>query len=138
MGLLFADGFDSYSASADLFRNWSVVDSPWAWVSNAGRNGGGCAQCVGTNNTQSLSTPAGLFTTPNGTLAGYCFWLKISAIPTATGILTQAQTGAAAGMSGLRVNTSTGFLAQGNAGSAGTGTGELAATAGKRRRLAES
>lgn len=81
MGLLFCDGFDSYSATADLARNYAVGTS-WTWQAAAGRNSGGCVQCVAGGG--SLTGPnVNTWAIAAGTFMGVCFWFKCSAAPTA-------------------------------------------------------
>ncbi len=80
MATVWQDGFDSYAATSDLIKQWTGgVGAGWAWVSNAGRNGGGCVQATGASQTF-LQCPSGLI---NSTLQGYAFWMMCSAAPAA-------------------------------------------------------
>jgi len=64
MGLVFADGFDSYAASLDLGRNWTGSVPSWTWNSSAGRNGGGAI--TDTAGSKTLAMPRNLATLGTG------------------------------------------------------------------------
>jgi hypothetical protein len=82
MGLLYCDGFDSYSATADLSRNYTV-GANWTWAATAGRNAGPCIQS--TLGSSSITGPLiNTWSVSVGNFMGVCFWLKISAAPNAT------------------------------------------------------
>lgn len=111
MALLFCDGFDSYSSTADLLKKWGG-NNGWTYNATAGRNGGGAVQVT---SAVILSTPFAI--TPALSEQAYGFWLKVSALPGAAAtILYPLNSGAGAGAQ-LRLQT-TGFL--GTANSAGT------------------
>jgi hypothetical protein len=109
MGLVFCDGFDSYGATADLSRQWTV-NSPWAWSSSAGRNGGGCIQCAPTGGQPSIFGPLNQqLSIASGTPAGLCFWIKISAKPSANNHFLFSLPGASSS-NGLYVSATTGSV----------------------------
>ncbi len=80
MALQYADGFDSYSQTSDLFRNWSAVASPWAWNGSNGRTGGGCIQCAPTAGPPVITTVSA-WAISASSIIGFAFWIKISAAP---------------------------------------------------------
>lgn len=76
----FADGFDNYSASADITRNWNGGSmSGWTYNSTGGILGGGCIRAASVA-SPSLYTPA-LFNIGQGTQVGGAGWFKASAAP---------------------------------------------------------
>src|SRR6266699_2884034 len=77
MALLFADGFDSYAATADLTKKWdgNSNTSNVTWGAAAGRFGAGGLQLSGTGQLskavpQSTTWPI-----------QFAFWLKLAAVP---------------------------------------------------------
>lgn len=86
MGLLFADGFDSYSASADLARNWQgngIVGGTYSagYDATSGRTGGGCFKSVTT--ALSLGLLPGVVSVASAAVVSIAFWGKWSAVPSA-------------------------------------------------------
>src|SRR6266700_205590 len=80
MGLNFCDGFDNYSATANLTRTYRSIGSSWAWNATAGRNGGGSMQCSSPAAASTFFLPVNVQNVVNGA-AGVAFWMKVSAIP---------------------------------------------------------
>lgn len=85
MSLMFADGFDSYSATSDLLRNWSS-NGGWTWSSSGGRNGGGCIQSTSAVAIQAPDPIVSRLTSP----VCFGFWIKISAAPAAASFFVRA------------------------------------------------
>lgn len=84
MGMLFCDGFDGYSVSADLARNWVPVFglNTIPFVSNAGRLGGGALQNTGSQTAlRYINAAAWNWSTAQTGVFG--FWMKMSAAPAA-------------------------------------------------------
>ncbi len=102
MALIFSDGFDSYSATADLLRNWTSGAS-WPWNATSGINGGGCLKSV--TSVVGISVPIGLTSIPATSNAGYCFWIKITATPSATLLCVNEFTSAGSYAGGLSITT---------------------------------
>ncbi len=120
MGLLFSDGFDSYGATADVVSQWSGgVNSPWVWVNNVGRNGGGGMQAA-TTGAAFLRTPIGGFNT--SAAFGIAFWFKGSASPASAGLLVDFQNNINGTQGSARLATS-GVLTLNNAGATVQTTG---------------
>jgi hypothetical protein len=113
MAMLWADGFDSYSSTSDLSRNWTV-GSTWAWNSTNGVIGGGCIQCAPGGTNQITTINAWSIPAPNYVYC--CFWVKISAAPNAQATFFLETTG-----NGLAVNSSGILLALGNGSVIATG-----------------
>lgn len=98
--LLFSDGFDSYSATGDLTKKWLTAASPWAFVSNGGRTGGGCLQAATTG--AAIIKPVSAGFSANAT-ACFAFWFKCSAAPSVTAAFLQVRNAVGAILSTLRV-----------------------------------
>ncbi len=120
MALLWCDGFDSYSATADLTRNWTGGAS-WPWNATSGVNGGGCLKSVTT--ATSIIPPINGFSITNNSPAGYCFWLKVTATPSANLLFLQEYTSAAAYSGGLVLLTTGVFRLTDNSGTLNRVTG---------------
>jgi hypothetical protein len=114
MGLVFSDGFDQYSTSTDLLRNWA--SNGWTWGSTSGHTGAG--GITTTASAQNIVTNSALLATASGATFGILLWLKISAIPASTVQLIQMLNAAAGTQGTVRINSSTGFLAHYNQGGA--------------------
>jgi len=73
MALLFCDGFDSYSATADFTKKWYYSPSNFSYNATGGRFGGGAAQ--GGNGQDAMQKA---FPTPiaAGSTIGFGFWVK--------------------------------------------------------------
>ncbi len=86
MGLIFCDGFDSYSTSAELIRNWpGAAFTGTCFNATAGRLGGGAFQTVATSVTlQTLNSTSVMLILNNSQTLGISFWLKVSTPPSAS------------------------------------------------------
>ena len=127
MGLLFAESFDSYSASSELLRNWGIAN--WPWNSTAGRLGGGAARTSSSQQSMMPRSPAGgnFNLSPShasGSRIGSGYWLKVSAVPSAVFYINYFST-AATFLGGYQIFTS-GVMrlsqSDGNIPAGGTGT----------------
>jgi hypothetical protein len=84
MGLLWTDGFDSFAATADLFKKWGNVGATWAWGAATGRNGGGGVSCAAGGSAVLVSQTTALPGLSTGTYA-LAFYMKLTnAAPTGT------------------------------------------------------
>jgi hypothetical protein len=82
MGLIWCDGFNSYTSTSDLSNVWTATGA-WAWGSSTGRlSDGGISCAAGTAAT--ITSPINIWSFPNSTYGGFCFWVKISAAPNTT------------------------------------------------------
>jgi hypothetical protein len=90
MAFVFCDGFDRYTASADLIRKWSSNDDETAvtFAASAGKRGGGALELT--------DDDKGLWLTINhGTdKIRIAFWIKISAKPASNDFLVKLVNGA--------------------------------------------
>ncbi len=83
MTLRFTDGFDSYSATADLLKKY-VSNAGATWNATAGRNGGGAIQFTTNSILQTFPITLG------GSIANLGFWFKATAKPGAGTIVFKA------------------------------------------------
>jgi hypothetical protein len=116
--LLFTDGFDSYAATADLFKKWSAIGADWAWNSTAGRTGGG-AVVGGTTGGTGLTSRSILGSV---TPIGIGFWMKCSSPPAALANFLSIFNSGASNVGNLAMNTSGQIHFRGNAGATQGGT----------------
>lgn len=102
----------SYGATSDVAKKWAAANSPWAWSSSAGPLSDG-AMSAATTGGATLQAPSGLMSgITAGKSCGFGFWLKVSAIPASNSVLINIMnTSQGFNSGGLRINTSTGFLA---------------------------
>lgn len=84
MGLVFTDGCDSYSVTADILKKWSgnSFTSGWSFSSSGGRNGGGALVFTAGAGLTSVITPA---IYPGTSIGSHCFgfWFKAASAPNA-------------------------------------------------------
>lgn len=114
MAVVFCDGCDSYSVTADIAKKWAIVGAGWSYQATAGRNGGGALQVT---TATSLVSASGLFAATEMCIG---FWFKASATPSAAAtFFTNIDAGGSAPGFGLwslttagllRVNVGAGFL----------------------------
>ena len=95
MALVFCDGFDSYTATADLTKKWRVAQSPWTWSATAGSMGGGGIVAATTGGGQLATQPY----LSSSTLSAVGFYFKASGPPASTlSLLAGYNTGNSIGM----------------------------------------
>lgn len=118
MAVVFCDGCDSYTATADILYKWDI-NSGWVYNATSGRNGGGGLRSV---------TGVGALTTRLASMAvtEHCqaMWFKASTAPAGTVDFITPQTSANVSLNKLRI-TSSGLLTLANASNsaiAGPGT----------------
>lgn len=92
---LFADGFDSYSATADMTKKWDSINGSFAAFSAAaGIEGGGALVITGASGTACATKQVRAPSSSSNFTDDYvAFWVKISAAPAARVILLEAVAG---------------------------------------------
>lgn len=112
---LWSDGFDTYSATADLLKTWLTNTGTIVYNSSGGRWGGGCIQMTGASTTgtlvgQPLQSPFSLPGSASNKINFSC-WFKCTAAPTNANLLFGICTSSLV-TSGFSVQISTGGVLQ--------------------------